>query len=251
MELPKFAQLKGNLMIELSESDARILVQDVRQHLGGARRKMLTFRRGKGWKALGYPNLESCIRAEFGRSLSWAYRMAQQQAVLDNLAMQGISPVSEISGNALQQLAKLGADIQGAAYAVAYNVSGGNPTESTVKRAVETLQEQMVTGVFEDGDGGQVSVQDLQTGAVIERVLEAKLRNSARLTSKRNYLIKAFPASIVSTGGMGPFTATLALYQLPLDDYEKIKCARQNGQSVNISLWLESTAELETVLESG
>jgi len=229
-------------MPDLTYSQARGLVDDLKKELGNVRRNMLLFKRGKGWKALGYNTLQDCCKTEFGRSLSWFYRQAQEAQVLDNIMERGIAPMADISGRALQQLAKVGAALQTDIYLVAESAVGGTPTESAITHAIEAFKEEVLTGTIEDGEGEQVRVADLRAAGVAHRILEAKLRNTERLTngSKREYIAKNLSAYMDGWAiNNGVLYAKLRIRESDLlKDFQGVDLER-----LKVSLWTEPLAE--------
>lgn len=223
-------------MDELDSFSARTMIHQINKNLKEARRWILLFRRGKGWKALGYANLKECVKAEWGYSLSWFYRQAQAQQVIENIAARGILPMGDLSGRALQQLAKVGADIQTEVYLAAEAAIDGTPTESAITHAIEAFHEEVLTGTIEDGDGEQVRVADLRAAGVAHRILEAKLRNTERLTSgsKREYITKNVPVTIEEV--LTRTNETMLVIRVP--GFVKVGVI-----DAHLSLWTEPLAE--------
>ena len=73
-----------DLSKSITEGEARLLVNRIRDHINDARALVLELYEREGWRALGYDSWRECVVAEFDQSQAYLYRL------LDAAKVEGI-----------------------------------------------------------------------------------------------------------------------------------------------------------------
>lgn len=120
----------------ISEREARLLVNRIRDHINDARALVLELYEREGWRPLGYNSWAECVVAEFDHSRQHLYRLLDAAKVERNLSPAGDNGL--IPERVLRPLAGLAPDQQREAWNTATETS---PTAEHVARAAEKFKQ--------------------------------------------------------------------------------------------------------------